>query len=172
MLRGVNVGGVRVAMADLTSIGEAAGFSSVSTHLNSGNLLFTAATGKPADHARTISKGIEAAIGRPIPVIIRTPAELARALRSARKLFATADEARVAIAFLDRSAGVGAPDRLGVWDVEEYLISGAEVYLHYPNGQADTKLLLPVIEKRLSVTGTARGLKTVAGLIAKSGKFG
>jgi uncharacterized protein (DUF1697 family) len=169
LLRGVNLGNVRVAMADLREIGVTAGFTAVSTHLNSGNLLFTSSAGSAAEHAATISAGIKAAIGRPIPVVIRTPGQLQKALDAARAQFPKADETRVAIAFLDQSAGPGPADRLGSFDDEEYLVKGAEVLLHYPTGQARSKLIAPVMEKKLGVVATVRGLKTVAGLIAKSG---
>ncbi len=172
LLRGVNVGGVRISMDQLRRLGADAGFSEVSTHLNSGNMLFGSAGATAADLAESISAAIKLEIGRPVPVVIRTPTQLRAALDTALEHFGEADERRVAIMFLDRSAGP-APhgdqdERLGQWPAEEYRISGAEVYLHYPAGQADSKLTAALIEKRLGVVGTARGIKTVAGLIAKS----
>lgn len=168
MLRAVNVGGAKVSMADLKQIGVDAGYDAVSTHLNSGNLLFSSNNGTAAEHAAAIAAALQELVGRPVPVVVRTPAELQRALDGAQEHFGGADQARVAVAFLDRSAGEGPADRLGEWASEEYVIDDDVVYLHYPQGQADTKLTITVIEKKLGVRGTARGVKTVAGLIKKS----
>lgn len=46
LLRGVNVGGVKVAMADLRAAAESLGHTEVATYVNSGNVVFSAA-GKP-----------------------------------------------------------------------------------------------------------------------------
>jgi len=54
LLRGVNVGGVRFAMADLRSALEAAGFTEVRTVLASGNVLLTATS----DDAAVVSSGV------------------------------------------------------------------------------------------------------------------
>jgi uncharacterized protein (DUF1697 family) len=53
LLRGVNVGGVRFAMADLRAALEAAGFSDVMTVLASGNVLLTSSSDDP--HAIALS---------------------------------------------------------------------------------------------------------------------
>ena len=41
LLRGVNVGGVKVPMADLKRICSEAGFAEVATYVNSGNAVFS-----------------------------------------------------------------------------------------------------------------------------------
>ena len=148
MLRAVNVGGARVAMADLREIGEAAGFANVRTHLNSGNLLFTAPAGGGRRYAAAVSSALETLVGRPVPVVIRTLDQ-------------------VAVAFLDRPVLDVAPDRLGSFDDERYVIDGDAVHLLYPSGQAGSRLTLPVIEKRLGVVATARGVASVRGMVAK-----
>ena len=50
LLRAVNVGGFKVAMADLRETAEALGWSDVATHLNSGNLLFTSSEKAAKDY--------------------------------------------------------------------------------------------------------------------------
>ncbi|WP_111768432.1 DUF1697 domain-containing protein [Nakamurella deserti] len=164
MVRAVNVGGARLAMADLRAIGTAAGFEAVRTHLNSGNLLFEASSGTPRQYAATVSAELERLVGRPVPVIVRTGEQLRRAADRARRLFPDAPEKTVAIAFLDRPVLDVAPDRLGTFDTERYVIDGDAVHLLYPAGQADSKLTLPMIEKRLGVVATARGVRSVEGM--------
>ncbi len=167
MLRAVNVGGARVAMADLRSIGEAAGFDDVRTHLNSGNLLFTAPADGAQRYAATVSSALAKLVGRPVPVIVRPVDALARAADRAAAQFPDAPEKTVAVAFLDRPVLDVAPDRLGAFDDERYVIDGDAVHLLYPSGQARSRLTLPVIEKRLGVVATARGLPSIRGMVAK-----
>jgi len=57
-LRGVNVGGVNLKMADLTSALSAAGFGSVRTVLASGNVLLEASD----DSAASVRDGVETAL--------------------------------------------------------------------------------------------------------------
>ena len=47
LLRGVNVGGVKLAMADLRAVLSSLGYAEVSTYIQSGNALFSADAGGP-----------------------------------------------------------------------------------------------------------------------------
>lgn len=165
MLRAVNVGGARVAMADLRAIGTEAGFDAVRTHLNSGNLLFRATSGTPQQYAATVSAALQELVGRPVPVIVRTAAQLGRAADTAQRLFPDAAAKTVAVAFLDRPVLDVAPDRLGTFADERYVIDGDAVHLMYPSGQARSKLTLDVIEKKLGVVATARGVTSIRGMV-------
>ncbi len=57
LLRGINVGGIRIRMADLKEVFDALGFENVRTVLASGNVLFDA-----DDDPATAKAGIEAAL--------------------------------------------------------------------------------------------------------------
>jgi hypothetical protein len=94
---------------------------------------------------------------------------LRRAADRARRLFPGAPEKTVAIAFLDRPVLDVAPDRLGTFADERYVLDGDVVHLLYPAGQATSALTLPVIEKRLGVVATVRGLRSVEGMAASLG---
>ncbi|MEO5833921.1 MAG: DUF1697 domain-containing protein [Nakamurella sp.] len=163
----MNVGGATVAMADLRAIGTAAGFTAVRTFLNSGNLLFEAADGTPREYAATVSRALEALTERPVPVIVRTAAQLQRAVDRAVRAFPDAPDSTMAVAFMDRPVRDVAPDRLGAFNDDRYLIDSDAVYLLYPHGQARTKLLVSVIEKKLGVVATVRGVKSIRGMVAK-----
>jgi uncharacterized protein (DUF1697 family) len=69
LLRGVNVGGVRFAMADLQAALEAAGFSDVRTVLASGNVVLTAADDDPRAIAVAVSAVIQERFGFDVAVI-------------------------------------------------------------------------------------------------------
>ena len=59
LIRGINVGKAkRVAMADLKALVEELGHREVATLLNSGNVVFTAAGGRPAEAASRIEEAM------------------------------------------------------------------------------------------------------------------
>ncbi len=72
LLRGINVGGHnKVAMADLRHEFEAHGFEAVSTHIQSGNVLFE--SGAPRESLETdIERMLERRFGVPLLVVVRS----------------------------------------------------------------------------------------------------
>src|SRR5262245_43556660 len=79
LLRGVNVGGARkLPMAQLRALLESMGHEDVVTYIQSGNVVFTA---KKAITATSLEAAIEKEFELDVPVMLRTPAELARILR-------------------------------------------------------------------------------------------
>jgi hypothetical protein len=47
------------------------------------------------------------------------------------------------------------------------VVDGREAFLYYPSGQGRSKLTTAVLERGLGVRATVRGVRTVAGLLAK-----
>lgn len=87
-LRAINLGGnTSVKMADLRSLFEEAGYTDVSTHLQSGNVMF--GHDEPVDVA-ALEKLLANRFGFSIPVILRTKPEIQAALDAAP--FDPADE--------------------------------------------------------------------------------
>ena len=164
LLRGVNVGGVKVAMADLRAIAEGLGYDEVSTHLNSGNLLLSSRR-----RAATVAAELQAALtdryGRELPVMVRSREELQDAL--ARQPFAGGDRdpSRAQIGFLSEAPKSGAGEGLGPFDGEEWAVDGREVFLYYPDGMGRSKLTTAVLERALGTRVTVRAMRTVAGLV-------
>jgi uncharacterized protein (DUF1697 family) len=70
LLRGVNVGGVRFAMADLRAALEQAGFAQVRTVLASGNVLLTASEDDPTAIAAKVHSVIHERFGFDVAVIV------------------------------------------------------------------------------------------------------
>ena len=153
LIRGINVGGNKtLSMADLKSACEALGYTDVRTLLNSGNVIFNAAKApKAAD--------IEKALAIDVRVILRTPAELAKAIeRNPLK----GEPNRLMLMFLEN-----APTKQWSWDgPEQTHLDGRHLYLYYPDGQGKTKLTNVFIEKQLGVAGTTRNWNTVTRLLA------
>ena len=75
-LRGINVGGHhKIPMADLRTMMEKMGFSSIVTLLNSGNVIFEANSSNTNDLEKMISENLEKTFGFPVPTIVR-PAKM------------------------------------------------------------------------------------------------
>lgn len=168
LLRAINVGGVTVSMARLRELAGDLGWTDVATHLATGNLLLR--TSEPAGTvAQRLTEALRAEFARDVPVVVRTPAQLIAALEQVRPIFPHAEPRRVQVAFLDRDPGADADERLGDFAPDEHLHLGRELALHYPNGQARTKLTTTVIERRLGVVATVRGMGTIEGILARAG---
>lgn len=76
LLRGINVGGRnKVAMADLREAFETHGYESVSTYIQSGNVLFSSTTSRKTLEGE-IESALEARFGIPLVVVVRSHREL------------------------------------------------------------------------------------------------
>jgi uncharacterized protein (DUF1697 family) len=75
-LRAVNVGGRFVRMADLRAALEAAGFTDVETHIQSGNVRVTSRRRSTEAVAREMARVLGARAGFEVPCVVRTPEQL------------------------------------------------------------------------------------------------
>jgi uncharacterized protein (DUF1697 family) len=77
LLRGVNVGGTgRIDMKELKVVFEAAGMTSVTTYINSGNVVFAAPPLGDASIAEVLEAAIEARFGLPVRMLVRNAEEI------------------------------------------------------------------------------------------------
>ena len=177
LLKGINVGRAkRIAMADLRELLAGLGYRDVVTHLQSGNAAFSA-TGT----AGTVGAAIEAALvgdlGVSVKVVVRTHAQLARAMAGdpyeaiaddpAKHLLGffseVPDKAKLA-AFEDLVAGKnGDPEVVGVHE-----ISGDHCYLWCPKGVNVSLFATLDWDRKLGVTVTMRNWTTVQKLLEMS----
>ena len=164
LLRGINVGGARkVPMAELRELATGLGWTEVSTHLQSGNLLFTA-EGTDAELSKTLSTALKKRFGMDIDVVVRTGEELQRLV--AGHPFADGDPAHVVIACCDRPVTRAAEAKLAGLAVEgeRLRVVGADIYADFPGGQARSKLAAQLVSALKPATGTARNLRTMTKL--------
>ena len=157
LLRAVNVGGTgKLAMADLKTICEAAGFRSVRTYIASGNVVFASKLDEAA-----VRKKLEARLlahaGKPVPVMIRTAAEIAEVL--AKNPFAEAPGNRTVAIFLDEAPPADALATLSGRVDERVGLGRREIYVAYGPNMASSTLKIPAAK-----TGTARNMNTIAKL--------
>lgn len=159
LLRAVNVGGTgKLAMTDLQSLCERAGFECVRTYIASGNVLFESKLGEKA-----VKKILEEKLldhnGKPVGVVVRTAAEMAEVL--ARNPFPDSPGNRTMAIFLDAPPPAGALHNISGRADEEIRLGRREIYVLYGAEMGRSKLKIPAAK-----TGTARNMNTVAKLAA------
>jgi len=170
LLRGINVGGHnKLPMAELRELLGELGLSEVQTYIASGNIVFGAArSANRGKLSKKISTAITDRFDLGVPVVMRTPEELAAAV--AGNPFSTDDHKMLHLAFLserpkDAAAATLEADRFAP---DQFELRGAEIYLYYPNGAGRSKMSIDYFERRLAVTPTARNWRTVLKLVAMS----
>ncbi|GAA4664628.1 DUF1697 domain-containing protein [Streptomyces chumphonensis] len=175
LLRGINVGGVRISMAQQRHLAEALGFTDVRVLLQTGNLVLSApGDATPAQVAAALTARIEADHGAPVPVVTRTPSELAAELAANPYPEATDVPASLHCVFLSappEPAVRGALDTLGAEGAaspNSFRLLGRTLYLHCPDGIGRSRLAARAIRavERGGVTATARNWNTATRLLA------
>jgi uncharacterized protein (DUF1697 family) len=162
LLRAVNVGGTgKLPMAELRAMCEDAGFLDVRTYIASGNVVFRSALSASAAQA-ALEKRLADYAGKPVGVIVRTGAQMAKAL--AAQPFAHAAPNRAVLIFLDQPPPADALAAVKHLNGEQIALGEREIYVHYGEGMADSRLVIPAAK-----AGTARNLNTVAKLIEMAG---
>jgi uncharacterized protein (DUF1697 family) len=161
LLRAVNVGGTgKLPMADLKAMCESAGFRNPRTYIASGNVVFESGLGEAKVKAL-----LEAALlrhaGKPVAVMVRSHEELRAVL--ANNPFADAPGNRCLVSFLDMAPASDAATRISGQTVERVALGRREIYVHYGDNMAQSKLKIPA-----AAGGTARNMNTVAKLVELS----
>jgi uncharacterized protein (DUF1697 family) len=157
LLRAVNVGGTgKLPMAELRAMCESLGFASVRTYIASGNVVFSSKLTEKAVKTK-LERALETYAGKPVGVLIRTAAELAAVLDA--NPFKSAAPNRTVAIFLDAPPPADTLTGVSGRQTEEIALGTREIYVHYGNGMAKSKLKITAAK-----TGTARNMNTVATL--------
>jgi uncharacterized protein (DUF1697 family) len=163
LLRAVNVGGTgKLPMSDLKAICEELGFGAVRTYIASGNVVFTSRKSEAAVKA-ALEKRLAAYAGKPVGVLVRSAAEMA--LVAADNPFPKAAPNRTMAVFLDRAPPADALAGIRGQQDEEIRLGRREIYIHYGQGMAKSKLVIPAAK-----IGTARNINTVEVLARMAGE--
>ena len=164
LLRGINVGGNRkVPMSQLRVLAQQLGSGNVATHIQSGNVVFTA-DGDAAAAERQLEQAIELHFGFVVPVIVRSAAAWLRA--AANCPFAEAAVERpqlVHLGFSKQKPRAGAGKDLAPYCTagEEVVLRGDAIWIDYRGGVARSKLTPAVLDRAIGSTVTLRNHKTV-----------
>lgn len=158
LLRAVNVGGTgKLLMSDLQAFCEAVGFKKVRTYIASGNVVFES-DGSEAEVKAALEARLEAYAGKPVGAAVRTLGQM-RAVLAANPFPDRAPNRTTAI-FLDAPPPADALATISGQAGEEVGLGLRELYVHYGDGMADSKLKI-----RAAKSGTARNINTVTKLI-------
>ncbi|HEY5274589.1 MAG TPA: DUF1697 domain-containing protein [Acidimicrobiales bacterium] len=161
LLRGINVGGKgKLSMQELRELFESLGFEDVRTVIQSGNVVFRAAS-------RPSSSGLETAIAERFQitsaVVLRSSSELAKAVHN--NPFGDVDRKYLHVGFMGQALSdpeLAALD-LGRFAPERLSAVGSEVYFCLPLGMGTSKLASHVA-RRIGASMTVRNWNTVTTL--------
>lgn len=167
LLRGVNVGGKnKLPMADLRDIFTAAGCTAAQTYIQSGNVVFEATSSLAERVPAIVTLAIRQRFGYDTAVVVRSSEEL-RQVAASNPFDTSGDPRFIHVAFLEDTPSVEAVSRL---DPERsppdaFAVVGNNVYLHYPNGVARSKLTNEYLAAQLRTASTMRNWRTVLTLL-------
>jgi uncharacterized protein (DUF1697 family) len=157
LLRAVNVGGTgKLPMAELKAMCEAAGFAKVRTYIASGNVILESKTSE-ANIKKALEAKLKVFAGKRVDVLVRTAAEMAAVVE--KDPFPKAPSNRTVAIFLDAPPPRDAFDHASGRKDEELRLGEREIFIHYPSGQAGSRLKIPAAS-----AGTARNMNTIAKL--------
>jgi uncharacterized protein (DUF1697 family) len=167
LLRGINLGPRnRIAMGDLREALAAAGYAEVRTYVQSGNVVLVTQV-PPEELEDELERLIAERWGFSVPVIVRTPDELARVVK--RNPFAEVanNPKRYQVSFLSAELDSPRVERLHALagEAERFVAIGRELYAWHPDGIARSKLWAKLAAADLPVKATARNWSTVEKLL-------
>jgi len=156
LLRAVNVGRRKLAMADLKTVADELGFERARTFIASGNLIFVSDKTEAA-LARLLETRLKVHMSAEVAVFVRTAGEMEQV--AGANPFPDEPGSKVAAIFLETKPPEDlAKNSRGIVD-ERMALGKREIYVHYPSGMGRSKLRLPS-----RIVGTARNMNTVARL--------
>jgi uncharacterized protein (DUF1697 family) len=157
LLRAVNVGGTgKLPMADLKAMCIELGFTQVQTYIASGNVVFQSTLSAAKVQAALEAK-LQTYAGKPVGVHIRSTAQM-QAVYDGNP-FPKAAPNRVIAIFLNTPADKTMLTGVSGQKDEQVALGLHELYVHYGEGMAQSKLKIPTAK-----TGTARNMNTVGKL--------
>ena len=153
-------------MAELRDTFTAIGCAGVRTYIQSGNVVFDAAPDLVERVPELVTRAISQQFGISSAVIVRSSEELRQV--AASNPFDTAVDPRLLhVAFLEHEPSAEAvadldPERS---PRDAFAVRGRNVYLHYPNGTARSKLTNEYLTRQLQTASTMRNWRTVLALL-------
>jgi uncharacterized protein (DUF1697 family) len=175
LLRAVNVGGRKLIMSELRTWLEGLGFQDVRTLLQSGNLVFHSKEAADRKLTAKLEAEAEKTFGFDIDFLVRTAAEWDAVIAAnPYPQAAENDPARLVVMALNGVPSPDAVEALRAWipGRETLQAHGRELYIVYPDGQGESKLVITVIERKLGLRGTARNWNTTLKLAALAREIG
>ncbi|WP_281846892.1 DUF1697 domain-containing protein [Olleya namhaensis] len=168
-LRGINVGGHnKLPMQDLRALMDLLGFLEVKTYIQTGNIVFKSDETDIAIITSKIEAGIENSFGFKIPVLIKTPKQVALILENYP--FSETEKQTSYFALLYTKAGRNQKQLITTFSFlnEKFKLINDCVYLYSSTGYGRAKANNNFLEKKLEITVTTRNFKTLTKLLVLS----
>ncbi len=156
--------GRRVVMTELRRLAEELGFGRPQTLLATGNLVFDAPAGDARELEARLEPAFAARFGRRIDIIVRPGAAWAGLI--AGNPFPEASErapSRVAVRVMRDPLGSEAVAALEPYraEGERIAVVDGDLWVHFPQGQGNSRLAAAITPKRAGGVGTFRNWNTV-----------
>jgi uncharacterized protein (DUF1697 family) len=164
LLRGINVGGKTLKMANLVDIYESLDLRDVRTYIQSGNVLFNTTAMERNKIKGELELQIRDRFGLSVTAFIFRRNEFQEIIER-NPLAGTGGRelGRLHVTFLEKKPEEELVERLppDKNTADEYRVIGTEVYLYCPGGYGKTPLSNSFFEKNLAVRATTRNWRTV-----------
>ncbi|GEL16775.1 DUF1697 domain-containing protein [Pseudonocardia asaccharolytica] len=168
LLRGVNVGGKTIAMADLRALLSDLGFDAVRTHLRSGNAVFRTADTPPGELAARIETALTERLGMDVRCLVRTRDEM-NAVIAGDPLAGVADNGSRRMALFlsaDPDPALKAAHDPTALDPERIHLGRRVIYQWCPDGFLQAPDVSAFVMKHWKLVVTGRNWNTVTKLAA------
>ena len=162
LLRGINVGKAkRIAMAELRALVERLGYGEVRTLLNSGNVVFSAASGGDAAIAQRLGQAIADELGVASQVVVKSAATFEKIVAENPLVAYATDPSRLFVTFTQSAADLVPLAELAQPDFgpDAFACGRHAAYLWCPQGFLESALATAVA-RRLGDRGTTRNWST------------
>jgi uncharacterized protein (DUF1697 family) len=153
-------------MPALRELLTGAGLDVVSTYVQSGNVVLATAD-DPSELEVGLESLIEERFGFAVPVIVRTPEELANVVEHDPLGKGAVDPKRYQVTFLARPLDADQIEAVAALaaPAERFVADGRELYAWHPDGVARSKLWAKLGSTALGVKATSRNWTTVTTLL-------
>jgi uncharacterized protein (DUF1697 family) len=169
LLRGINLGNhYKMKMPVLKTMFETMGFESISTYLQSGNVVFNSSDTDNSSLENQIEAAILEEFGYVVPVLIRVPSDLERIVDANPFANRTISNAISPYVIFFKDTPAIRQLELPATETTEHVFGELEIFVHYPNGSHASKLSNNFVERKLKTTASSRNWRTVLALLEMS----
>jgi len=165
LLRGINVGGNnKIPKKPLEELCAAIGWTGVSTHLQTGNIVFSASGDTDALEKR-LERAIQEQFGFPITVVVRDAARFKSCLAEvpfAAQVVADPSHVLLYVTKLPMRADAAKVLTSLARAEETVVAAGGALWIYFPNGIGSSKLTPALIDRAVGSTATGRNWNTVS----------
>lgn len=164
LLRAVNVGGRKLAMAELKAMFDALEFANVRTILQTGNVVFSGSKRTGGSLEAFLEAETEKRLKLRTDYLVRTADEWGAAVEhNPFPREAKADPSHLLMLPLKSAPAASqfAVLRESIPGRETVQTAGRELYVYYPDGIGQSKLTVALIERKLATRATGRNWNTV-----------